>query len=32
VDGQERTQYRVVGYMKAPAFASRTRAALHPPP
>jgi len=31
-DGQERTQYRVVGYMKAPAFASRTRAALHPPP
>jgi len=32
VDGQERTQYRVVGYMKAPAFASRTHAALHPPP
>ena len=32
VDGQERTQYRVVGYMKAAAFASRTRAALHPPP
>jgi thiol:disulfide interchange protein DsbD len=31
-DGLERTQYRVVGYMKAPAFASRTRAALHPPP
>jgi thioredoxin:protein disulfide reductase len=31
-DGQERTQYRVVGYMKAPAFASRTRAALQPPP
>jgi thioredoxin:protein disulfide reductase len=32
VDGQERTQYRVVGYMKAQAFASRIRAALHPPP
>ncbi len=32
MDGQERTQYRVVGYMKAPAFASRTHAALHPPP
>jgi thioredoxin:protein disulfide reductase len=31
-DGQERTQYRVVGYMKAQAFASRTRAALHAPP
>jgi thiol:disulfide interchange protein DsbD len=31
-DGHERTQYRVVGYMKAPAFASRTRAALHAPP
>ena len=27
-DGQERTQYRVVGYMKADAFAARTRAAL----
>src|SRR5437764_1443746 len=31
-DGQERTQYRVVGYMKAQAFAARTRAALHAPP
>jgi thiol:disulfide interchange protein DsbD len=31
-DGQERTQYRVVGYMKAQAFALRTRAALHAPP
>jgi thiol:disulfide interchange protein DsbD len=31
-DGLERTQYRVVGYMKAQAFASRTRAALHAPP
>jgi len=31
-DGQERTQYRVVGYMKAQAFASRTRTALHAPP
>jgi thiol:disulfide interchange protein DsbD len=31
-DGQERTQYRVVGYMKAQAFASRTRAALYAPP
>jgi thiol:disulfide interchange protein DsbD len=31
-DGQERSQYRVVGYMKAQAFASRTRAALHAPP
>jgi len=31
-DGQERIQYRVVGYMKAQAFASRTRAALHAPP
>jgi thiol:disulfide interchange protein DsbD len=31
-DGQERTQYRVVGYMKAQAFASRTRAAQHAPP
>src|ERR1700730_18625261 len=31
-DGQERTQYRVVGYMKAPASASPPRAALHAPP
>jgi thiol:disulfide interchange protein DsbD len=31
-DGQERTQFRVVGYMKAQAFAARTRAALHAPP
>jgi thiol:disulfide interchange protein DsbD len=31
-DGQERSQYRVVGYMKADAFAARTRAALAPPP
>lgn len=30
-DGQERAQYRVVGYMKADAFAERTRAALHSP-
>jgi thiol:disulfide interchange protein DsbD len=30
-DGQERAQYRVVGYMKADAFAERTRAALHAP-
>jgi thioredoxin:protein disulfide reductase len=28
-DGQERTAYRVVGYMKADAFAARTRAALN---
>ncbi|HKW52312.1 MAG TPA: protein-disulfide reductase DsbD [Stellaceae bacterium] len=28
-DGQERAQYRVVGYMKAAAFAARTRAALN---
>jgi len=27
-DGQERAEYRVVGYMKADAFAERTRAAL----
>ncbi len=31
-DGHERAEYRVVGYMKADAFASRTRAALHAPP
>jgi len=31
-DGQERTQFRVVGYMKAQAFAARTRAALHAAP
>ncbi len=30
-DGRERAQYRVVGYMKAPAFAARTRAALRAP-
>jgi thiol:disulfide interchange protein DsbD len=30
-DGRERPEYRVVGYMKADAFASRTRAALHAP-
>ncbi len=29
-DGQERAQYRVVGYMKADAFAARTREALTP--
>jgi thioredoxin:protein disulfide reductase len=28
-DGRERATYRVVGYMKADAFAARTRAALH---
>ena len=27
-DGQERSQFRVVGYMKADAFAARTRAAI----
>ncbi len=31
-DGHERTQYRVVGYMKADAFAARARAALQAPP
>ncbi|MBV8341841.1 MAG: protein-disulfide reductase DsbD [Gammaproteobacteria bacterium] len=30
-DGEERAQYRVVGYMKAPAFAARARSALHAP-
>ncbi|MGB6605933.1 MAG: protein-disulfide reductase DsbD [Steroidobacteraceae bacterium] len=30
-DGQERTQYRVVGYMKAEAFAKRSQEALRPP-
>jgi thiol:disulfide interchange protein DsbD len=30
-DGQERAEYRVVGYMKAAAFVARTRAALHAP-
>jgi len=30
-DGHERAAYRVVGYMKADAFAARTRAALHAP-
>ena len=29
-DGTERSQYRVVGYMKAEAFAARTRAAINP--
>ena len=29
-DGRERPDYRVVGYMKAQAFAERKRAALHP--
>jgi thiol:disulfide interchange protein DsbD len=29
-DGQERAQYRVVGFMKADAFVARTRAALNP--
>jgi thiol:disulfide interchange protein DsbD len=29
-DGQERAQYRVVGYMKADAFAARSREALSP--
>jgi thiol:disulfide interchange protein DsbD len=31
-DGQERSQYRVVGYMKAGDFAARVRAALQSPP
>jgi thiol:disulfide interchange protein DsbD len=31
-DGQERAHYRVVGYMKADAFAARVRAALAAPP
>ncbi len=31
-DGQERAQFRVVGYMKAQVFAARARAALHAPP
>src|SRR5579862_8960093 len=31
-DGQERAQYRVVGYMKAPAFASRAQNALSSAP
>ncbi len=31
-DGQERSQYRVVGYLKADAFADRARAALQSPP
>jgi thiol:disulfide interchange protein DsbD len=29
-DGRERSEYRVVGYLKADAFAARARAALHP--
>jgi hypothetical protein len=31
LDGQERTNYRVVGYMKANAFATRVREALQAP-
>lgn len=31
-DGHERSEYRVVGYMKADAFAARARAALAPAP
>jgi thiol:disulfide interchange protein DsbD len=31
-DGQERREYRVVGYLKADAFAARARAALAAPP
>jgi thiol:disulfide interchange protein DsbD len=31
-DGRERSQYRVVGYMKADAFAARVREALQAPP
>ncbi len=31
-DGRERSEYRVVGYMKADAFAARARAALQAPP
>jgi len=31
-DGHERSQYRVVGYMKAGEFAARVRAALQSPP
>jgi thiol:disulfide interchange protein DsbD len=30
-DGEERAQYRVVGYMKAQAFAEHSRAALKTP-
>jgi thiol:disulfide interchange protein DsbD len=30
-DGEERAQYRVVGYMKAEAFAEHSRAALNTP-
>ena len=30
-DGRERSAFRVVGYMNAPAFVARTRAALHAP-
>jgi thiol:disulfide interchange protein DsbD len=29
LDGEERANYRVVGYMKADAFASRAKEALH---
>jgi len=31
-DGHERSDYRVVGYMKADAFAARAREALQSPP
>jgi thioredoxin:protein disulfide reductase len=31
-DGHERSEFRVVGYLKAEAFAARARAALHAPP
>jgi len=31
-DGHERSEFRVVGYLKADAFATRARAALHAPP
>jgi thioredoxin:protein disulfide reductase len=31
-DGHERSEFRVVGYLKAETFAARARAALHAPP
>ena len=31
-DGNERSEFRVVGYLKADAFATRARSALHAPP
>jgi thiol:disulfide interchange protein DsbD len=31
-DGHERSEFRVVGYLKAQTFAARARAALHAPP